>query len=391
MKKTILALMVLTTSSLWFPVFSQIGNEPVALGLPGDNLNLYAVLDVFQKSPTLEEFERALNDKETNINNLDLNNDNVIDYIEVVGNKNNNSFSVVLKVALNSNEYQDVAVIEGHKNYAGKIIVQIIGDEDLYGKDFIVEPSFSETQNPGYVGNQRVIVTGSDIYYVNDWPIIAYLFSPTFSVYISPWRWGFYPTYWRPWSPVFFHFYWDFHRHYYTNNFYRRSGYIRYPNNHSSYINRRQTSPMVRQFRNDGRYNRSYEGRTYRQPTAPERRTIAPSTPTRSVTPSRTQPWVRRVMPSATRSTTRPATPSTTRPEARPVTPSKTRPWIQRGTPSTTRPATQPVTPSTTRPATRPIVPSTARPAIRPVRPSITRPPVTPSSGKSNRPTNRRE
>jgi hypothetical protein len=32
----------------------------VALGLPGDNLNLYAVLDVFQDSETVEEFERQL-------------------------------------------------------------------------------------------------------------------------------------------------------------------------------------------------------------------------------------------------------------------------------------------------------------------------------------------
>jgi hypothetical protein len=30
-------------------LFSQISGEAEALGLPGDNLNLYAVLDVFQK------------------------------------------------------------------------------------------------------------------------------------------------------------------------------------------------------------------------------------------------------------------------------------------------------------------------------------------------------
>jgi hypothetical protein len=31
-----------------FSLFSQVENEAVALGLPGDNLNLYAVLDVFK-------------------------------------------------------------------------------------------------------------------------------------------------------------------------------------------------------------------------------------------------------------------------------------------------------------------------------------------------------
>ena len=301
MKKIFFVLVVFTNSLFCLPMFSQIGNEPLVLGLPGDNLNLYAVLDVFKKSPTLEEFERALNDKETNINNLDLNNDNRIDYIEVVANKNNNSFSIVLRVAINSAEYQDVAVIEGHKNYAGKVIVQIIGDEDLYGKDYIVEPSFSETPNPGYERNRKVIVTESNVYYVNDWPLIVYLFSPAFSVYVSPWHWGFYPTYWNPWSPVFFHFYWDFHRHYYTNNFYRRSSYVRYPVSHSYYFKRRQSSSIVRQFRNEGRYNRSYDGRTYKRPMAPSRsRAVVPSTQTRPVRPS-----------------TRQERPSTTRPSKR--------------------------------------------------------------------------
>ncbi len=54
------------------------------LGLPGDNLNLYAVLRVFQESPTLEEFEKRINSQEEMINNLDLNGDRKIDYIQVV-------------------------------------------------------------------------------------------------------------------------------------------------------------------------------------------------------------------------------------------------------------------------------------------------------------------
>jgi hypothetical protein len=41
------------------------------LGLPGDNLNLYAVMNLFQESETLEAFERSLNDQETPVNNRD--------------------------------------------------------------------------------------------------------------------------------------------------------------------------------------------------------------------------------------------------------------------------------------------------------------------------------
>ncbi len=349
MRKIIFTLVVLLTGLFSFPVFSQIENEAEALGLPGDNLNLYAVLDVFQKSATLEEFERTLNDKNTNINNLDLNNDNAIDYIEVTGNKKGNSFSVVLRVAINSNEYQDVAVIEGYKNNAGKVIVQIVGDEDLYGKDYIVEPSFSETQNPGYEGNRKVIVTESNIYYGNDWPIVSYLFSPLFSVYVSPWHWGFYPSYWNPWSPVFFDIYWGFNSRYHHNNFYRRSSYIRYPVNHSFYFNRRQSSPIVREHRLEGMYNGVYNGRFYRRPNSPESRVTTPTI--RPQIPFGAHPPMRQTTP--VRPQSRPQIPYGTHPPMRqnaPVTPQQSQPQMPPGAhqpmrqnaPSAPRPAANP-------------------------------------------------
>ena len=87
------------------PLFSQIQSEFTALGLPADDLNLYAVLDVFQKSKTLEEFEKVLNSIDSNINNIDLNNDNSIDYIDVLSYKEGNLYSILLRVAINNNEY----------------------------------------------------------------------------------------------------------------------------------------------------------------------------------------------------------------------------------------------------------------------------------------------
>ena len=39
-------------------------NDAELLGLPGDNLDLYATLDLFQKSKTIEEFEKSLNAEE---------------------------------------------------------------------------------------------------------------------------------------------------------------------------------------------------------------------------------------------------------------------------------------------------------------------------------------
>jgi hypothetical protein len=73
--------------------------------------------------------------------------------------------------------------------------VQIIGDEALYGRDYIVEPSYNRTKrNPGYTGNKTVVDKSIIIQTpLCMWIIglVAYLFSPVFSVYISPWHWGF--------------------------------------------------------------------------------------------------------------------------------------------------------------------------------------------------------
>jgi hypothetical protein len=41
-------------------LFSRLRTKLAALGLPGDNLNLYAVLDVFQDSETVEELKEQL-------------------------------------------------------------------------------------------------------------------------------------------------------------------------------------------------------------------------------------------------------------------------------------------------------------------------------------------
>jgi hypothetical protein len=65
------------------PAFSQAKTDTASLGLPGDNLDLYAVLDLFLKSKTIEGFEKSLNDTKSKINNLDLDLDKKIDFIKV--------------------------------------------------------------------------------------------------------------------------------------------------------------------------------------------------------------------------------------------------------------------------------------------------------------------
>ena len=232
------------------------------LGLPGDNLNLYAVMNLFQQSETLEGFERSLNDSENMINNLDLNGDNLIDYITVSDYEEGNVHSIVLRAALNSNEQQDVAVFVVEKLRNGEVQIQLIGDEALYGPNYIVEPIYAETPNPGYTGNvyRRNVVT-TTYYDIAAWPLIRFIYYPGYVAWRSSWYWGYYPSYWRPWRPHYWHYYYGYHYHwhdyYYAHyhhwNHYRSRYYTTY------YRPRvRVYSPTVAVNINSGRYRNTY-------------------------------------------------------------------------------------------------------------------------------------
>ena|ERR1035437_10405524 len=198
MKKTILSILI---SLFCIPLFAQ---QP-KLGLPGDNLDLYGVLGIFQKSPTLEEFEQNLNAEDNKVNNLDLNGDGQIDYIHVVDNVNGSAHAIALRVDINATETQDVAVIEVEKGANNEVTVQIVGDEFLYGKDYIVEPA-QNTPNPGYTGAEaqpQENATANVTYVSPDsWAIIGFMFMPAYVVYVSPFHWGYYPHYWHSWRPM---------------------------------------------------------------------------------------------------------------------------------------------------------------------------------------------
>jgi uncharacterized membrane protein len=99
--------------------------------------------------------------------------------------------------------------------------------------------------------------------------LVAYLFSPVFSVYISPWHWGFYPIY-VPWTPLRYYNYWVFII-ITTEVRIRRIAYVRYYSHHA-YYQRRATSRIVKRNRRDGRYNSTYEGRVFKRPATPVRR-----------------------------------------------------------------------------------------------------------------------
>ncbi|HPI68671.1 MAG TPA: hypothetical protein PL003_05560 [Bacteroidales bacterium] len=238
------------------------------LGLPGDNLNLYAVMKLFQESETLEAFERNLNDENSRINNLDLNGDNYVDYITVTDYPDGNVHSIVLRVALDRKESQDVAVFVVEKFSDGSAQIQLIGDEALYGKNYIIEPIYNETPNPGYMGRStgaarvtNVTVVSTTPYQVSLWPVIRYIYMPNYVIWRSSWYWGYYPPYWRPWRAHYWHYYYGYHYNWYHVYYkhYRHWDYPRYARYNDFYYNRiRVYSPVVVVNINKGNYKNTY-------------------------------------------------------------------------------------------------------------------------------------
>lgn len=162
MKKK-LSFLVVIVSILTIPAFAQNSKADTTnkLNLPGDNLDLMAVLEVFQKSKTIEAFEKSLNDSKQKINNMDLDLDKKVDFIKVVTEKKGESYMFILRIDVTKTESQDVAVILLDKDKDKKVSLQIVGDEDMYGKDYVVEPkgNSSVTPNPGYTGDNPATET----------------------------------------------------------------------------------------------------------------------------------------------------------------------------------------------------------------------------------------
>jgi len=235
------------------------------LGLPGDNLNLYAVMKLFQESETLEAFERSLNDENSRINNLDLNNDGYVDYITVSDYVNGEDHTIVLRSVLDRNESQDVAVFTVEKLRNGEVMIQLIGDEALYGRNYIVEPIYAETPNPGYRGRtvyrDNVTVVTTTYYEVAAWPVIRFIYSPRYVIWRSNWYWGYYPVYYRPWRPFFWHAYYGYHYHWYPHYYscYRHWHQPRWNHYHDYYYRGvRAYSPNVSHRITAGTYKQTY-------------------------------------------------------------------------------------------------------------------------------------
>ena len=188
-------------------------------GLPGDNFSLQGALQLFRQAASPEAFEKALNDESNHVNNLDLNEDGDIDYIRVEDRSKNELHVLVLQAVVGDNDAQDIATIEIEKTGNEEAMLQIIGDEDIYGEEVIIEPTEDndekmEGRGPSYKPDVHMAIVVN----VWAWPSVRFVYAPVYRPWVSPFRWRVYPAGWRPWRPlgwrIFHPFHVGFHRHY---------------------------------------------------------------------------------------------------------------------------------------------------------------------------------
>jgi len=146
-----------------------------------EGLDLNVVSELFKDSKNLEEFEKALNDPETGVNNLDLDENGEVDFIRVVEETADDTRLIILQVPLGDEEFQDIATIEVEKGGDEEYNLQVHGNEDIYGVDYYVAPT---------------------VVHIHTWPIIVWLYGPVYHPYRSVYYWGHYPHWWRPYHPV---------------------------------------------------------------------------------------------------------------------------------------------------------------------------------------------
>ena len=200
-----------------------------------DNLDLRAIASVFGEAKDLEDFENRINDPKAQLSNLDLNNDNYVDYLRVIESVEGDAHLIIIQSVLEKDTYQDVATIEVERDNKNNVQVQVVGNVYMYGENYIYEPVYV---------NQPIIY---NVFWVNN-----------YRPYCSTWYWNYYPSYYYYWNPfpvfryrnhIGLHINFG-HTYHYVNNrrchraygmYYGRRSYAyetRYPNRSFSHRNR---------------------------------------------------------------------------------------------------------------------------------------------------------
>jgi hypothetical protein len=221
---------------LWCNI--SVAQDSDSLGVIGDDLDLYAVLDAFKDAESIEAFEKTINSEDAKINNLDLDEDGQIDYITVNDEGEGDVHAFILSIDMSEEETQDVAVIELEKTNSNEATIQIVGDEEIYGKDYIIEP-----KNPDEI-TKRLLRPNVIIVNVWGWRGVRFVYAPGYTRWRSPWRWNRHPRWWRPWRPVRWRVYNGWHVH--QRRYYHPVRTRRCVRAHGFYVKKRRTCVKIK-------------------------------------------------------------------------------------------------------------------------------------------------
>lgn len=170
--------LTLTLGCVAVDVFAQDGAHDSEAA---EGLDLHAVAELFKDSESLESFEHALNDSEKGINNLDLNENDQVDFIRVTEQVADHTHLIVLQVPLGEDEFQDVATIAVEQEGAEKYNLQVQGDPGIYGPDYYIVPASANFAT---------------------WGIVRGLYRPNYHPYLSPFGFRTLPRWWGVRRPL---------------------------------------------------------------------------------------------------------------------------------------------------------------------------------------------
>ena len=190
-----------------------------------ENLNLRTVATLFGQAKDLEEFEALLNNPDSAYSNLDLNGDGDVDYLRVVETADGSKHLVVIQAVLAKDIYQDVASIFVDKDEEETVTIQVVGDEYVYGTNYIIEP---------------VYLYRPLIY---DW-----FWGASWVAWHSPYYWDYYPHWWHRHHCIDPFLYWDhcYWHHYHHPRCSYRTAHHHHPHFHSMHHAVRRNDMAVR-------------------------------------------------------------------------------------------------------------------------------------------------
>jgi hypothetical protein len=187
-----------------------------------NDIDLQTVVAAFNSSKNISDFERSLNELNYQEFQLDLNQDNQIDFLRVVENGNQYNRYILIQAIVGYNSFQDVATIEIQKNrFNNRLAINAINN-----------------LNPSRVYQ-------SEVNYYNTRPIYASFWTPNYRFYISASLWRNYPRYYR--CEPYRNDRTAYNYSYYGNN------------NNYGYCKKEREERFERRYRNEEKYEERHE------------------------------------------------------------------------------------------------------------------------------------